>query len=105
MGIKRCKPLLYRVLVKPDPVEEVSEGGIVIQYESKKREDEAQIIGTVVEIGQTCWSDIKGDPGIVPGDRVLFPQHAGARITVGDELHRILNDEDILGLVEEEGHE
>ena len=41
----------YRVLIKPDPTEEVSDGGIHIVYADKKLEDAKREYGEVLSIG------------------------------------------------------
>jgi len=72
------QPLEYKVLVKLDPPEEVSKGGIVVTTgEETEREAMAQIKGTVVAIGHSAFCDWKpgGQPRI--GDRVMISKHEG----------------------------
>lgn len=100
--IKKVLPAGHRVLVKPDPIEKVSEGGIIIQYENKNRVEEAQVTGTVVEVGPQAWKDFSdGTPWAKNGDRVLFAKYGGYAIEIEEEYHRIMNDEDITAIIEE----
>lgn len=102
----KIKPVGYRVLIKPDPVEEKSKGGIVLSSpETKKREQVAQVIGTVLEVGPNCW-DKFGPAWAKEGDRVLYQRHAGMRIPDGNgnfiEDLLLLQDLDITAVVTEE---
>jgi len=103
MGIKVCG---HRVLVKPDAIENVSSGGIVI-VQDERRESRAVQRGTVVAIGPTAWHAYdKTSPDWEPwaqiGDRVDYARHAG-RYTNDPENPEeelvLLNDEDIQTVV------
>lgn len=98
--IKKVSPAGHRVMVKPDITEEVSKGGIIIAHENKERVDQAQVTGTVVAIGPTAWKDFTdGTPWANVGDKVLFAKFAGYAINIDGEMHRIMNDEDITGII------
>lgn len=95
------KPAGHRVLVKPDAVEEISKGGIVL-VQNNKREKEAQITGVIVAIGPNAWKAYDGgEPWAAVGDRVYFAKYGGELIKDGDEELRILNDEDITAVFAE----
>ncbi len=103
MAIKSVKPAGHRVLVKPDPVEEISEGGIVIAHSNKDRVQQAQVTGTIVEIGPQAWKDFSdGTPWANAGDRVLFAKFGGYEIDIQGTLHRVMNDEDITAIIQED---
>ncbi len=94
------KPVLHRVLVKLDPVETKTASGIVIAM-NERNEKKASVKGTVVEVGSTAFISYGTTPeaqGIVPGARVCFAKYAGAEV---DQDHTLLNDEDILGVINE----
>jgi co-chaperonin GroES (HSP10) len=57
MAISKVVPAGHRVLVKPDPIEEITEGGIIIQHSNKSRVEQAQVTGTVVAVGHQAWKD------------------------------------------------
>jgi co-chaperonin GroES (HSP10) len=63
----------HRLLLQPDPVEEVTSGGIVLAKGTVKKEHDAQCFATVIEIGYDAWSDKSTDFCDV-GDRILIGQ-------------------------------
>jgi len=89
------KPCGYRLLVKPEVIEDTTEWDFKIIID-EKLERAAQVYGEVVSVGSECW---KGDtPWAEVGDRVCYVKHSGKFITdpETDEEFVILNDEDIL---------
>ena len=99
----KIKPVLHRVLVKPDKLEEKSAGGIIIQYD--KREEAAVEKGTVVLVGSTAYKEFgttAEEQGIVPGARVTFAKYSGKVLMDGDTKYLLLNDEDCVGVLENE---
>lgn len=115
-------PLLDRVLVRPDEIEEKTEGGIIITEQVAERHQQAQAMGTFVGAGPDAFvygrthvysgpnmdlkerrietADMDGVPK--PGDRVMFAKYGGLSVTGkdGDE-YRVLNDRDITCLIDE----
>lgn len=103
MPISKVLPAGHRVLVKPDVVETTTKSGIVIKLENKDRADEAQVTGTIVEVGPQAWKDFSdGAAWAKVGDRVLFAKFGGYQITIKGEKYRVMNDEDITAIIEEE---
>ncbi len=96
------EPVLHRILVKPDPVETKTSGGIILAI-NEKREQAAAEIGTVVKIGSTAFKDYGGDPNLLQeGSRVFFARYAGKTVKDNDgSEYVLLNDEDIVGLLKE----
>jgi len=95
-------PILHRILIKPEKVENVSKGGILLAID-EKREQAAAEKGTVVLIGSTAFKDFGGDPNIISvGDKVYFAKYAGKTVEEEDGTEYILlNDEDIIGVINE----
>lgn len=83
-------PHQHRILVKVDEVEEKSAGGIILTGDVKEREQTAQVLATVVEVGPTA----EVDEGIRAGTRVMIAKWGGAAIP-GEDFLRVINDEDI----------
>lgn len=105
----KVTPVGYKLLIRPDKVEEKSKGGIIVSSPTmKKMEEIAQVIGTVLEIGELCW-DKHGAPWAKVGDRVLYQRHSGMRVPDGKggfvEDLLILNDLDITAVVTDEGND
>ena len=81
----------YRVLVKPDKVEEKTKSGIIVPTALV----EEPLCGTVVSAG-------KGNKSykmfVKEGDRVLYSKFAGSRITIENEDYLIMPDSDVLAI-------
>ncbi len=102
----------HRVLIKEDPIETISKGGIVIVQKEELERASLQH-GVIVAAGEDCWKAYRtidregvernGDPWAQVGDYVVFARHAGRFIkdpSNGEEF-LIMNDEDILGVITE----
>ena len=90
-----------KVLVKPDPVEEVTKGGIVLVDQTRERDEIAGATGVVLSVGESCWEDYDSD-WAAEGDRVLYAKHAGHLLKGKDEAkYRVLFDTDIIAKVDE----
>ena len=103
--LKKIRPSGHRVLVMPDPVEEVSKGGIILDTGDKSkrsREQHGQFTGTIVDIGPDAWDIHNGEPWAKVGDRILFAQHGGFPVEVDGKLHRVINDEDVTAIIDKE---
>ena len=110
-----------RVLVKPDVIEEMTEGGIILPSQELGKHQAAQMAGVLVSAGPDAWIDrvttvkrlIDGQLKVVEerttgysgpfakvGDRVCFAQYNGRNFVGEDGVeYRLLNDEDITGTV------
>lgn len=108
----KVAPVGHRVIVKPDPVEVKSKGGIVIAYKDKQREQASAQKGTVVAVGDMAWKNslygygIEGwKPWCKVGDRVFFARYAGKTFRDDDDpedIFTVMNDEDIQCVIVEE---
>lgn len=96
------RPAGHRLIVKPDHVEEVSKGGILIAATNKDREQDAYISGRLVAVGPTAWnlSQHGGQPWAKVGDRVMYASYAGYSLKINGEMYRVMNDEDITAIIE-----
>ncbi len=111
-------PTGRRVLVHPQEIENVTQGGIVLPDSHLMPHQQAQSIGIFVEAGPDAWTHghkeiwrvMNGElrhaetqvegysrPFAGPGDRVSFGKFAGQELLGEDgKKYRLLNDEDIL---------
>lgn len=90
----------YYVIVRPDPTEEVSEGGIVLATETVTANKFATNYGTIVSVGPIAWDGFAdGRKWAAIGDHVLYARYAGKRLETddGDELV-VMCDSDILAV-------
>ena len=92
------KPLLHRIILKLDSVEEVTESGIIIAHDTLKKERKAVETGTVVAIGPTAFKDYGGDGDTIKvGQKVLIARYSGKEIQSKDgEDLVVVNDDDVL---------
>jgi len=98
------KPTGWRIVVLPYKAKQKTKGGIIL---SDKTIEESQIstnCGLVMEIGPDAYNDkdkFPNGPWCKKKDWVLFARYAGSRINIdGGEL-RVLNDDEILGTIED----
>lgn len=91
-------PLDLRVVVRPDPSEQVTKGGIILPDQERDKQKFAATKGTLIAKGDNAFSEIGGRPA--PGARVMFGKYAGTTFKGADGADYILmNDEDVLALL------
>lgn len=96
------KPVGFRVIVDPSPVEKESAGGIII-VTNEREEMTLQQMGTLVAVSPLAWKDWgDGTPWAKVGDVVTFVQHSWRKIkdTKTGKDYFLLNDQDITGVIE-----
>ena len=88
------KPIADRVVIKPAPAEEKTEGGIIIPDTAKEKPQ----MGEVVAIGP-------GKDGesmtVKKGDKVLYGKYSGQELSYEGEDYLIVREDDILVILEE----
>lgn len=98
------KPVGHRVIVKPDdPPEKI--GQIFVPGWVKDNKVFETIKGTIVSVGMTAWRAFdEGKPWANVGDRVMFAKYGGSIVEdeKTGEKFRILNDEDITAVWQED---
>lgn len=94
-------PVGISILVKPDPVEQTTESGIVIStHEQHHREEMGQTDGVVIAIAEHAYFDEK--PRCKVGDRVIMAKYAGMVREGNDgETYRLIKDNDVLAILAE----
>ncbi len=94
----KIRPLQDRIIVKRIEEEETSKGGILIPDTAKEKPQEGKVVavgkGKIGEDGKLQKPDVK------KGDRVLFGKFSGTEVTLEDEEHLIIREDDVLGIVE-----
>lgn len=92
-----------RVIVKPDAPKEKTQGGIIIPESKKDQEKYGATKGVIVSMGENAFVEASATmkaPRV--GDRIMFGKYAGTRFEGADgEDYIIMNDEDVLGRLEE----
>lgn len=106
MNTSGIKPLDLRVLVKPDPVEKKTAGGIILPDQTIEQKEWETCKATLVDCGTNAWSEAKAARGFVApeaGARVMVSKYAGVKIKGTDgEEYRLMNDEDIVAVLVED---
>ena len=94
----KFRPLHDRVVVKREPQEQRSAGGIVIPDTAGEKPTFGNVIavgrGKILENGQTRALDIK------VGDRVLFGKYSGTEVKVNNEDIVVMREDDVMAIVD-----
>ena len=100
MNSSGIHPAGDRILLKPEVVEEVSSGGIILIDESIKQGAMAQVYGQLVAVGPDAWTDYSA-PFATVGDRVMFAKYGGLVVEGKDgEQYRVMNDTDVTAKID-----
>ena len=86
------KPLSDRVLIRPNPAEEKTAGGLFIPDTAKEK----PLAGKVVAVGpgtKEVTMEVK------EGDTVLYGKYSGQEITVDGTEYLIMRQNDILAII------
>ena len=98
------KPTGWRIIVLPYKAKEKTKGGIILSDKTVAESQIATNCGLVMEVGPDAYQDedkFPNGPWCKRKDWVLFARYAGSRINIdGGEL-RILNDDEILGTIDD----
>lgn len=106
----QIKPILHRILVRPDMLEEVDEvfkrakaAGLAFDFNEREREQAAIDTGVVVDMGPTAFKDFGADNPLSVGDRVVYAKYGGKAIVHPETRVKYvaLNDEDIIAIFKE----
>ena len=96
-------PVLFAVLLKPDPMEEKTAGGIFKPDRLKDLEKWSQVKATIVACGDEAFGKPFGEQerkALVPGASVYFDKHVGVMMEGADgQEYRLCNDKEIGALV------
>jgi chaperonin GroES len=94
------QPCGHRLVVKVRKVADQTEGGIYLPDQTKDRDQLAETEGELVAVGVNAWKGFDdGQPWACQGDTVLFRQYSGVVKEIGGEMYRVMNDEDVMGVV------
>jgi len=97
------EPSGWRILVLPFTPKEKTKGGLIIAQESLDRLRIATNCGYVLKMGPLAYKDKDKfeDPWCKKGDWVIFARYAGSRLPIEGGEIRILNDDEILGTIQD----
>jgi chaperonin GroES len=95
-------PTGWRLAILPYRGPEKTKGGIVLAEETQKRTQLATICGYVLRLGDLAYKDdskFPTGPWCKEGDWIVFGRYAGSRISIDGGEIRILNDDEIIGRI------
>ena len=96
------KPTGWRIAILPYRGAEKTKGGIVLAEETQKKTQLATTCGYVLRVGDLAYADqekFPSGPWCKEGDWIIFGRYAGSRIQIDGGEIRILNDDEIIGVV------
>ena len=98
------KPTGWRIIVLPYKAKERTKGGIILSDKTVTESQIATNCGLVMDIGPDAYNDkdkFPNGPWCKKKDWVLFARYAGSRIYIDGGEIRVLNDDEILGTIED----
>ena len=87
------KPLSDRVLILPNPAEEITAGGLIIPDTAKEK----PLAGKVIAVGPGTKD---GTMEVCQGDEVLYGKYSGTEVTYAGTSYIIMKQSEILAVVE-----
>jgi chaperonin GroES len=96
------KPTGWRIAILPYRGSEKTKGGIVLAEETQRKTQLGTICGYVLRMGDLAYKDeskFPNGPWCQEGDWIIFGRYAGSRIQIDGGEIRILNDDEILGVI------
>ena len=95
-------PIGYRMLIRPFAGDAKTKGGIILSEQTQDTIAMTTVIGIVVKMGDLCYLDKDKFPTgawCKEGQFVMYGRYAGSRFKTKYGEHRILNDDEIIGIV------
>ena len=96
------QPTGWRLALLPYRGAATTKGGIMLAKETQERTQLATNVGYVLKAGPLAYayaSKFPDGPWCKEGDWVIFGRYAGSRIQIDGGEIRLLNDDEILGIV------
>ena len=87
------KPLSDRVLILPNPAEEITAGGLIIPDTAKEK----PLAGKIIAVGPGT-NDVTME--VKAGDEVLYGKYSGTEVTHEGTTYIIMKQAEILAVVE-----
>ena len=101
---KLPEPTGWRLLVLPHKGKGKTKGGVILSDKTVEETQIATNVGLVLKVGPDAYNDADrypNGPWCKEKDWVIFARYAGSRLNIeGGEL-RLLNDDEILGVVDD----
>lgn len=95
-------PTGWRIAILPYRGAEKTKGGIALSEETQRRQQLTTVCGYVLKVGPIAYADeskFPTGPWCKKGDWIIFGRYAGARIPIDGGEIRLINDDEVLGVV------
>lgn len=95
-------PTGWRIAILPYRGAEKTKGGIVLADETQKKQQLGTVCGYVLKVGALAYQDevkFPTGPWCAEGDWIIFGRYAGARIPIDGGEIRLINDDEVLGVL------
>ena len=96
------RPTGWRIAILPYRGAEKTKGGIVLSEETQRKSQLATVCGYVLKMGDLAYADEGKFPTgawCKEGDWIIFGRYAGARIPIDGGEIRLINDDEVLGVL------
>tara|TARA_R110002020_G_scaffold176729_6_gene369097 strand:- start:573 stop:1049 length:477 start_codon:yes stop_codon:yes gene_type:complete len=96
------RPTGWRMAILPYRGSDSTKGGILLSKDTQQRTQLGTNVGYVLKLGDLAYADeskFPNGPWCAEGDWVIFGKYAGSRIQIDGGEIRLLNDDEILGIV------
>nr|ASN63485.1 co-chaperonin GroES [uncultured virus] len=95
-------PTGWRIAILPYRGAEKTKGGIALAEETQRKQQVSTVCGYVLKMGPIAYADEGKFPTgawCKEGDWIIFGRYAGARIPIDGGEIRLINDDEVLGIV------
>lgn len=94
-------PAGYRILIYPLKPKERTAGGIIKTQDTLDHEADVVMSALVLQLGPEAYADTAKfkKSWCNVGDWVMVSRHAGIRIKAGEEILRIINDDEVIAVM------
>ena len=96
------EPTGYRLLIRPFAGAQKTKGGILLADTTIETIQATTVVGLVIKMGNLCYRDKQKFPlgaWCKEGQFVMYGRYAGSRFKNKWGEHRILNDDEIIGVI------
>lgn len=104
MNNSGLRPMEYNVVIRMDPTEETTAGGIILPSAKKERDELATDEGTLIALSPHAFTYADWPEGAAhpqAGDRVLFAQYAGRMWERDGVKYRLVKDKDVVAVIDQ----
>nr|ASN63477.1 co-chaperonin GroES [uncultured virus] len=97
-------PSGYRLLIRPFAGPQKTKGGILLADTTIETIQATTVVGLVIKMGNLCYRDKEKFPlgaWCRVGEFIMYGRYAGSRFKNKWGEHRILNDDEIIGVIKD----